>query len=244
MSGPCEFLPWDSDFFGKRIARVTTNRLTPDVGRAVSAWAGANRIDCVYFLADLADPVTLRVAAREGFDLVDVRVTLEWQPAIPAPPVGVAPPVRPAIAADVEALKRIARESHRDSRFYADGRFDPARCDELFAVWIEKSCAGFADVVFVAEVDGRLAGYITGRSAGERDGEIGLVAVAKTAQGCGCGRALAASVLSWFANRNATRVRVVTQGRNSAALAFYQRNGFRVASIGLWFHRWPTAGCP
>lgn len=244
MSGPCEFLPWDSDFFGKRIARVTTDRLTPDAGRAVSAWADANRIDCVYFLADPADPATLRVAAREGFDLVDVRVTLESQPTVPGAPVTSAPLVRPAIAADVDALKRIARDSHRDSRFYADGRFDPARCDELFAVWIEKSCTGFADVVFVAEVDGRPAGYITGRSAGERDGEIGLVAVAKTAQGCGCGRGLAAAVRSWFADRGAARVRVVTQGRNSAALAFYQRNGFQVASIALWYHRWPTAGCP
>ena len=50
---------------------------------------------------------------------------------------------------DLQQLKEIARRSHIESRFYFDGRFPMARCNELFELWIERSCLGWADAVFV-----------------------------------------------------------------------------------------------
>jgi dTDP-4-amino-4,6-dideoxy-D-galactose acyltransferase len=240
VNEPCEFLPWDSDFFGVRIGRVRGCRLTAARGADIAAWTDTHRIDCVYFLADADHPTTLRTASRQGFDLVDLRVTLA---AVAAPTRDDAPAsltrVRPARADDIAALKQIARVSHRDSRFYADGRFDAGRCDELFATWIEKSCGGYADVVFVAESEGMPAGYISGHvAAGEHRGKIGLVGIDPARRRQGCARALVQSLLRWFVERGAVDVSVATQGRNAQALGFYQRNGFHVVSIELWYHRW------
>ncbi len=153
------------------------------------------------------------------------------------PPV----PVRPAAAADLPRLRRIAAASHRDSRFYHDRHFDRRRCDALYAGWIETSCADPAGVVLVAaaaDPAGPPAGYVTGTIGEDGEGRIGLFAVAADARGRGVGGALIAAVLDWFAGRGADPVSVVTQGRNVRAQRLYQRFGMRTRSVEPWFHRW------
>src|SRR5947207_14003123 len=72
----CRLLPWDSEFFGRRIARVEPPAILHEAGIA-SAWLRDNRIECVYLLADASDQTTIDAAVSQGFNLVDVRVTLE-----------------------------------------------------------------------------------------------------------------------------------------------------------------------
>jgi dTDP-4-amino-4,6-dideoxy-D-galactose acyltransferase len=239
----CEVLAWDSELFGCRIGRLGGNRLDRAVLAEVDAWCRAEAIDCLYFLAGSGDPATAALAEEAGFRLVDLRVTLEG-PLTPGPsPIPSLPPgeggtaIRASRSEDIPALRRIAASSHRDSRFYADPHFDRGRCDELYATWIEKSCRGeAADVVLVAEHEGEPAGYVS-CLAGET-GEIGLLAVDVAAQGRGSGGALVGAALRWLAGRGASRVRVVTQGRNTRAQRLYQAHGLLTQSIGLWFHRW------
>ena len=275
MSEPlCEVLAWDSEFFGCRIGRIIPleapieakgGRLDPGLLAEVDAWCRAEAIDCLYFLADSGDPATAAVAEAGGFRLVDLRVTLEG-PLTPDPsPIPSRPPgegrplTRPFRPEDLSELRRIAAVSHHDSRFYADPHFDRARCDELYATWIEKSCRGeAADTVLVAEHNGRPAGYIScilvppspgrgegmgeGRQGGEGHGEIGLIAVAAEAWGRGLGKALVRASLDWFVDQGLPRARVVTQGRNVRAQRLYQAHGLFTRSIGLWFHRWADRG--
>lgn len=265
MSVICELLAWDSAFFGRRIARLHGGRLDPEAWAEAHAWSREQAIDCLYFLADPVDPITAPLAEQAGFRLVDLRVTLDGEPGpAPAVPAGgtprlvaprggrraraapAAPParIRPAETGDVPALRRIAAVSHRDSRFYYDPHFERARCDELYATWIEKSCQGEAAAVLVAEVEGRAAGYITcllepaAGSAAGLCGRIGLFAVAAAAQGRGVGSLLIDEALAWLAARGAGRVSVVTQGRNQRAQRIYQKSGLLTRSVELWYHRW------
>jgi dTDP-4-amino-4,6-dideoxy-D-galactose acyltransferase len=170
---------------------------------------------------------------------------------------GEGPLLRPASLEDIPQLRRIAARSHRDSRFYADPHFPRSRCDELYATWIEKSCRGMdadpgSQLVLTAGVPetGGPAGYIScilrgiSGGTGEREGEIGLLAVDAAAQGRGLGGALVSAALRWLAERGALRVRVVTQGRNTRAQRLYQAHGLLTCSIGLWFHRWDRRGTP
>ncbi len=142
-------LEWDSRFFGKTIAWVTGPRLDPALASQIDAWAQANRVDCLYFLAAVDDPQTARAAEDAGYHLTDIRVTLEHRLAGPFTPPGQYPQIRPAHPADIDALRAISRNNHRDSRFYYDGGFDREKCDELYAIWIEKSVRGSADQVLV-----------------------------------------------------------------------------------------------
>lgn len=234
---PCEPLPWDSEFFACRVARVLGGRL--DCGRlaAIEAWCRVNPIDCLYFLADPGDPATAVVAEEAGFRLVDLRVRLSRSLA-GTDPRDADSRIRPAREDDVPELRRIAAVSHHDSRFYADPHFDRGRCDELYATWIEKSCR--EDTVFVAEHEHRPAGYISCVLHPETAdvGEIGLLAVGAAAQGRGLGGALVGTALRWLAGQGAARVHVVTQGRNTRAQRLYQAHGLLTHSIGLWFHYW------
>jgi dTDP-4-amino-4,6-dideoxy-D-galactose acyltransferase len=233
---PCEYLPWDSEFFSVRIARLRQNRLAPVDVPGVLDWCYRHSVDCLYFLAD-EDPVTTEVAEQNGFRLTDVRVTLETS-IQPASAGEVDARVRPAKAGDLPALCDIAAISHTDSRFYHDGHFAPTRCAEFYRTWIENSCAGWADQVYVAEHDGTAAGYITCSLNGAQS-KIGLIAVAERARGTGFGRALVARVFDWTSAKGVGSVTVVTQERNRDALKFYQANGFRISSKQRWYHLWP-----
>ena len=112
-------------------------------------WASEHRMDCLYVLWDPEDHPTVDLVHQHGLRLTDVSVTLRLAAESVDDSTGWRGDVRPARAADVPALRALAASNHRHSRFYYDGRFPPARCDELFATWIQ-SCAGYADQVLMA----------------------------------------------------------------------------------------------
>jgi len=244
----CEYLPWDSEFFGNRIARVTSHRLNLAQLANVETWCAHNDIECLYFLADSDDDETTLLAERSAFHLVDIRMTFALRDSACAslPSADTAGrqaiPIRPARLSDVPGLETIARTVHEDSRFYYDHRFSKSRCSDLYATWIRRSCEGFADQVLIAEYAGQVAGYITCKCVdGENPhGVIGLVGVASAARGMGLGPALVTRSLRWFDEQGVQEVEVVTQGRNIAAQRMYQRCGFVSQSMRLWYHRWFT----
>jgi dTDP-4-amino-4,6-dideoxy-D-galactose acyltransferase len=234
LSEPCELLPWDTEFWGARIGRVAGGGMTAARAEEVDAWARENGVRCLYFLADGEDTGAAHAAENAGYRLMDVRTELA-RAASPEPAEG----VRPFRPSDLEALRAIARESHRQTRFYADPGFPDERCDDLYDVWITRSTEGWADAVLVAESAGRPAGYVSCHAdEDEGNGSIGLIAVAEWARGAGLGATLVRAAVDWCADRALGEIRVVTQGRSVPALRLYERCGFTAASVGLWFHKW------
>ena len=235
MSDLAQYLDWDSSFFGKRIARANVSRLDEVSVPALLSWCASHQIDCLYFLATSADAQTVQLAEANGFQLVDIRLTLERRTT--AGTGQTLEHIRPFFRSDIPALKAIARVSHHDSRFYYDPHFPVTLCDRLYETWIENSCNGYAAQVLVAEDNGDPVGYIT-CDLSSSHGEIGLLSVSASAQGKGYGSQLIQASLVWFANRGAGLVTVVTQGRNVGAQRAYQKNGFLTRSVDLWYHRW------
>jgi dTDP-4-amino-4,6-dideoxy-D-galactose acyltransferase len=235
----CEYLDWDSEFFGRRIARVVVPCLTEKSIADIDSWCSTHGIECLYFLVDSTDQRTGRVAQENGFRFVDVRVTLDRSTKVSGPGDSAAgTTIRNAVEADIDALKAIARRSHRDTRFYYDGNFPVRRCDELYETWIEKSCRGWAKNVLVATNHGEIEGYISCHVPGAGSGQVGLVGVSEKAQGRGVGTALLVNAIRWFSEEGVGAVRVVTQGRNVRAQRLYQKCGFTTWLVELWFHRW------
>lgn len=237
----CEFLTWDSTFFRLRVGRLLAARLTPDILARADEWRRVECVDCLYFLAELDDPATLRLAEDGGFRLVDVRVTLK------AACGGRAGGRRSSEGAeivrrfrqeDAPALRSLARVSHRDSRFYFDGHFSKEDCDRMYQTWIEKSWEGSADAVFVADTGSGAVGYATAKRVSDVAANLGLLAVDTAAQGKGVGRRLAEAVVGWCDQEGLQTVDVVTQGRNRAALGLYTACGFQPSRLQLWYHRW------
>ena len=238
MSAMCELLPWDSEFFGFPVARVRDGTMDRTASCAILKWCSDAGVRLLYFLAN--DVPSWVVATGAGFELVDIRVEMVLDRCMPLTGRVVSPGVvlREAIQEDLPRLLPIAASAHSDSRFFVDKKVPPNRARELFQSWLRRSVEGaLADVVFVAELDGRTVAYITG-TLKERVGNVGLVGVGKSARGRGIGLAMVQKALEWFAYNEALEVTVVTQGRNVAAQRLYQRCGFVTQSTRLWFHRW------
>ena len=237
MTAPAEILPWDSEFFGLRVARaLDTETFGPGTGRALVEWCRAERVGWLYALLP-PTPTAIQEAEASAFALTDVRIELAGPPdRVAAGPVG---PTRPVRDTDLPALRRLARVSHTDSRFFSDPNVPDGQAARLFESWIERDCAvdngGWVGVV---DAGGRPSGYVTARLDDQRQGWIGLIAVAAEARGRGLGAALVAEAGRWLSTQGAHDVRVVTQGRNLAAQRLYQQAGFRTASVRLWYHRW------
>jgi len=232
----CSLLEWDSNFFGRRIARLNRSRLDEaSVARALD-WCSKENIECLYFLGDADDAATARLAEKTSFLQTDVRLTLEHSLA-GTTVTAFDSSVRRAREADLPALRAIAARNHHDSRFYFDHHFDPALCDRFYETWIENSFRGFAQAVLVADSAGQPAGYVTCHLRGA-ESQLGLLGVAEAHHGEGLGTKLVHAFLTWSRQQAATHATVVTQGRNVRAQRLYQRNGFVSSSFQLWYHRW------
>jgi dTDP-4-amino-4,6-dideoxy-D-galactose acyltransferase len=232
-SPPCQLLEWDTRFFGLPIARVAGDRLTRSDWARVLDWCTAKSIRCLYLLVSAEDTESSLVAGEEQFRAVDIRMTLDRRIC----GEGACDAIRPAREDDIPALVDLARESHRDSRFFADPGFPEELCRRLYETWIEKSCRGYAKSVLVADMNDKPAGYITCDWSADT-GHIGLVAVAPWAQGEGVGKALVNASLHTFRDNGVRRIHVTTQGRNIPAQRLYQRCGFLTRSVQIWHHRW------
>jgi ribosomal protein S18 acetylase RimI-like enzyme len=240
----CELLPWDTEFFHCRIARVRGDTLGDEQASQIDQWSRDNRIQCLYFLARADDPGTLHNASRHGFGLVDIRVTLARAIGQAGNSVGSrtesAAAIRPVRPEDMPALQALACTLHTDTRFFCDHHFSRPLAASLYATWIKLECEGRAQRVFVATspVD-EPVGYIScqvDRASGL--GQIGLVGVREEARGSGVGRGLVLKALDWFEDQGAKEIGVFTQGRNRAAQRLYQRCGFVTENLQLWYHKW------
>jgi RimJ/RimL family protein N-acetyltransferase len=235
VTPPCEFLPWDTAFFGFRVGRISGDRLPErDVG-PVMDWVREERIRCLYFLCTTDHDESVRVAERLGFHLVDVRMDfLRKVPADAAEDGG----VRLCEPGDEAGIIAIAAESYRHTRFYFDPNFTEERASALYREWARKSCEGWADAVWVAPARDGVGGFATCHVDTTSRGRIGLVGVRAGLRGAGIGPLVVGAALSFFARRGVGEALVTTQARNLEAQRLYQKCGFRTHKVAYWYHRW------
>ncbi len=233
----CEILPWDSAHFGLRIGRVCAGPLSVALIRQIDAWQRQHEIECLYMLLSIQDVQSVALAESSGFHLVDLRVTLSRRMTGPGTPSAGIRVFRPD---DLPQLKRLAGILHRDSRFFSDTRFPEAQARKMFEIWIEKACADPEQHVFIADRTGVVDGYVACQPTAERSGRIQLIGVDPAVRRQGVGASLIAAAVNWFASKGVAQVDVVTQARNMAALRLYERGGFQISAIELWYHRWTT----
>lgn len=240
---PCQYLHWDTDFFGHRIARVNGTRLDPEFLEAIYAWCEDGGIECLYFLAGSDDPQTIRLAEDHNFRLVEVRLNLErslkdWDPET-RPRAAQDVYVRPVHTEDIPILQDIASDSYVDSRFYFDDRFPKDKWQAYYRTWVKNSCEGGADLALVALKDEQVVGYITGLvDQDKQEGQYELTGVKRSARRSGVGQELFRSGLDWYVRAGIMYIWVTTQGRNVVTQRMIQRHGFLTRSCQLYYHKW------
>jgi dTDP-4-amino-4,6-dideoxy-D-galactose acyltransferase len=198
----------------------------------------------LYFLANAENPRVIRTAESRDFRLVDIRLTFKWSPdscpVFKGQTASADNVIREAEKSDLPQLQALARKAHIGTRFFNDPRFSRDRVEELYSTWITLDCKGRSERVLVAASETNQAlGYLSCMVGPDRQvGQIGLVAVSEAVRGKGIGISLVLAACQWFANQCVQEVAVVTQGANQAAQRLYQRCGFRLQDLKLWYHKW------
>jgi ribosomal protein S18 acetylase RimI-like enzyme len=238
----------DRERFGVVTARspLVTAAALPDV----LAYCQEHGVEMLVARCDAADLSAAHAVEGCGGRLMDALVY--FQRDLVRYPIPGEPPlvsVRVAGAGDAEAVCRVAAEGFRGygGHYHADRRLDRAACDETYADWARRSClhAEVAEAVLVAEVEGRVAGFLTLRSNGPDEAEIVLNAVLPAFQRGGIYRCLVVEAMRWSRQRGAARLVISTQLTNVPVQKAWVRLGFEPSRAYYTFHVWferPAAG--
>jgi len=153
------------------------------------------------------------------------------------------PNVRPATSADITAIAAI----YRPSVLTGTASFELEPPDEAEMLRRFKAITDAGNPYFVAEIDGRVAGYAYAGPYRTRPGYRytveNSVYVAPDAQGKGVGRVLLAAVVeACTAKGYRLMVAIIGDSANFASITLHRRLGFRycgtIHSVGYKFGRW------
>jgi len=238
----CKIKDLDSKIFNFRVANINKTVVTFNEMQEINKWCDENEVEVLCALVDLSSYATTQLFEKSGFDFVGIRVTLENKDIKKVYPLPSWPKqwrylvgIRPSRPTDKIAVKAIAREINKSSRFFFDPHFS-AKAPALYEAWIENSFQGYADEVLVAEINNEVAGYITIKIENDK-GEIDLLGVDHKYQGMGLGYGLICKSFEWFLNKGVSDIMISTQGKNIKAIRLYEKVGFSVQSILGWYHQ-------
>jgi len=231
-----EALEWDSEFWRRRVGRVSPDTDPDRGGKRVDGLENTlDELDLAYLLWDADDVVGVQRSERAGFRMVDVRCEVSL--ALGHRTLSASSTIRPVeTAVDLEAAAGLAAVAHRNTRFGQDPCLDPDRVGDLYRAWMVRDFERADWKVLLAIVENRVAGYITHGPITSMTGTIGLIAVDPNARGAGLGRQLLDAALIERSNEGSTTMKVVTQGGSQAAMRMYQSAGFAVEQLGIWMH--------
>lgn len=149
--------------------------------------------------------------------------------------------VRTLAPADLDAVGRLAGKLVRMHH-----ELDPQRFIRLenpepgYARWLGQELKDDAVVLIVAELEGKVVGYVYARKEGrsyndllDAHGKLHDVVVDESARGRGVGEALVRETMRRLAEKGAPRVILATAVQNEAAHRLFQRCGFRTTMLEM-----------
>ena len=222
---PVEYLNWDSDFFNRRIARITNGCVRTDEVDQILSWALEERIDCLYYLAAGQETNATNPVEDKGFHFVDLRVRFIKDLTKPERPFIPAWHIRRAGEEDLGTLKEMARNAFQLSRFHVDKHFDQTKADLMYEVWVENDLHTTGRDVWVIDAEGQLAAYTSVSNKQDGKAQIGLVGTQESWRGRGLALEMQRFICEELQNEGIEEVEVITQGRNIPAQNLYLRAG-------------------
>ena len=220
-----EIAPWDTEFFGFRVARaeLTDDRLADVIGRAQTAG-----VECIYLTVDGDRIDVIQEAIRRGARLVQFRLRAHrFTRRIAAEPD---PSVRLALPEDRERVLQLAREQAVMSRFAADARFPQDRVADLYEHQMERCLESGVVAVPVSDARGVCAVSVDGNEA-----YVQLAYVDPSERHRALGRAL---ILAALQAVDARRVYAAAKASNMGVIRTSLSLGFRIFEFRVLLHLW------
>lgn len=231
----------DEQRFGVRTAR--TQGVTALSVPEILAFCEANRVELLIARCPATEVRTVQALEAQGFLLMDALVYFVRDlTARPIPPDAGVLSVRPFRPGDEAGVRAVAQGAFRGyaGHYHADPRLDPAKCDDVYIDWAERSCTspGMADAVLVAETEDAVAAFATLRLNNPGEGELVLGGVLPAFQGRGIYRSLIIRCMEWCIAQGARTMIISTQLTNIAVQKVWTRLGFEPRNAYYTLHKW------
>lgn len=235
-------MEWETSLLGRTLGRVEGLDTITDMIRGAEALkqveqqAIASGIELIVSRVTMDHFTAVWTLEASGFSLVDVGVTFEYDfskgvTSLPNhAPDGLI--IRQATIDDLPSLQEVVNGLFVNSYYYIGPFFSTAEADLLHRAWIANCVRKErADQVLLAEISGRMAGFVTCRSLPQRVGVIDLIGVLPSHGSRGVGKSLVKAALDCFRELGVARVRVRTQVTNRAAVNVYAATGARLIRV-------------
>jgi len=246
-------LPWDSEFFGIRTARLDAlvhldspgyairQDLVPAI-RDITDHVAKFGVEYFFAVVDARDAAVCRSLAECGFGLIESRLTHFRHLGDFAPPERAS--VKIATEQDVATLQAAAvRMSNSYDRFHADPRLPLDLVDRLMSRWVTASVLeGFADAT-VIPAEGPADAFCTVKYHRDRWAPMGI-RISQTVFGAvsterrGWYRKLISEIHCMFRDAGVECAYLVTQPSNRAVIRTWERLGFQFGRNELVFRKW------
>lgn len=223
-------LDWDSDFFGYEVGKIDVSNI--------------NEFNKEKFIQDskkyrLVYLFSQSQFTTDFFNLVDKKVILEQD--IEDIELSKSDMIESfnQTKHDYIQLKNLALESGIYSRFFIDENFKNDEYRKLYEKWIENSVdKKLSFDIIVALKDNTIIGFTTLNKKDENLADIGLVAVSNNFRGLGLGKKLINESIRRAKLAGFTKIQVVTQLDNTAAVNLYQSTKFKIKEVTNIYHYW------
>ena len=236
MNQNFKIIPWDTEFFGFKVARVDFDSITAEKGLKLLNEMYDQNVRLGYYVGKSAIDQKLLDNDYFSMHLVITRV----------------PILKNLIKIDNihknihsysesypdENLIKLAQLAGAQGRFGNDPNITEEQCNGIFKNWIINSVnRKMASDVLVYKENNEIVGFST-LQVGNGVGYAPLFAVAREYEGKGISFALMRAAESVMFSKGVTKVLSGTQNLNKKALAIYRRYGFEIKEPEYVYHFW------
>lgn len=218
-----EKLPWDSEFFGFAVGKVTVSDELKNIGELLTS--------IPFRLLYVFSKQNLNIESVISSKMITYGRTLE----------NTAYVGESEFYSDLEPMSmlfNLAYISGKYSRFNVDPYIQETKFRELYRQWVINSVnKSFADEIIVRKINDEIVGMITVKKQSER-GQIGLFAVGDEFQGKGIGRDLILCGMHYLQKIGCKEVTVQTQKENMDACRFYEKLDYKTYNEEYVYHYW------
>ena len=236
--------PLDSNRFGFKVAKIDNYDIDPE--SVVSEFKNLD-VDLVISRVDGKDIELVNKLEELGFRVKDCQLKYKFD-LKNFKPYEINPAenyrIRDAKEADIPILTRFTEESFAGyGHYFADKRLDAKKCMGIYKDWVHRSCLdkNVADKVFVAEINGEAAGYLTFKIF-EKDNlkyaAGGLGAVSKLYRNKSVFQAIILHGLKWGDEINLEWEEHNVLTTNYSVNRSFSKLGFRVVNSYYTLHGW------
>lgn len=241
-------LDWDTQHYGIKMGKVLpfiTPEASPHIKENIKtaqsllddllSQARQSQYSYLSVLVHPQDSVGQHILARAGFELMDTTVlySLDLQNRVTYHQAVDKIKIRPAVDADLDQLQKMAvlcfgERNNNINRFNSDPFLDQEKVKDLYRKWMYNSLGGrnMADVVFVAEYQGNIAGFVTLKLDKKNNkAEIPLNAVNPEYKGLGIYKQMIDFALDYLQNKKCRTVEIWTHVTNFAVHKTWQKLG-------------------